>query len=325
MDSEAENPFLTICVGHETFGSDVNFTHRLFLMKILILGARGRLAATLARQWNTTHEVVCLSRPEVDVADISALERKLALQEFDVLVNGTGMTNVDECETLREEARKVNALAPAVMASAARDKGARFVHFSTDYVMDGLKETPYSEEDPARPLGWYGQTKLDGEQAVLSDSPSHLVVRVSWVFGPDKPSFMDMIIDRARTSARVEAVADKFSSLTYTCDVSGWIEPFFFPSLPGGLYHACNRGGCSWRDYGAFALQCASEAGLPLATTSVEPLALKDLKAFKAPRPVHTILSTEKFSRVTGIIPRPWQEAVRDYIRKKYAPLPPAR
>lgn len=319
------NTLLTILAGHEIFGPDVTSFHRPPPMKILILGGRGRLAATLAREWSTSHDVACLSRPEVDVADLPALGNALASRDFDVLVNGTGMTNVDECESLREEARLVNALAPAVMAAAAREKGARFVHFSTDYVMDGLKKSPYSEEDPAHPLGWYGQTKLDGEQAVLADAASHLVVRVCWVFGPDKPSFVDMIIERARTNTRVEAVADKFSSPTYTCDVSGWIEPFFGPALPGGLYHACNGGGCSWRDYGAFALRCASESGLPLAATSVEPLNLKDMKAFKAPRPVNTILSTEKFSRVTGIVLRPWQDAVRDYIQKKYAPLPSAR
>ncbi|MFA7232687.1 MAG: dTDP-4-dehydrorhamnose reductase [Terrimicrobiaceae bacterium] len=293
-------------------------------MKILILGGRGRLAAALARKWRPTHETVCLSRPELDAADIPALEGLLASRTFDVLVNGTGMTNVDECETRREEARTVNALAPAAMAAAARNRGARFIHFSTDYVMDGLKLAPYSEEDTAHPLGWYGQTKLDGESAVIGDSPSHLVVRVSWVFGPDKPSFVDMIIGRARTNPRVEAVADKFSSPTYACDVAGWLEPFFGPSLPGGLYHACNTGGCSWRDYGAHALQCSAEIGLPLATTDVEPLRLQDMKAFKAPRPAHTILSTEKLSRVTGIVPRPWQDAVREYIQTKYAPLPPA-
>ncbi|MCX6971674.1 MAG: dTDP-4-dehydrorhamnose reductase [Verrucomicrobia bacterium] len=294
-------------------------------MKILILGGRGRLAAALAKVWGPAHEVSCLSRPELDVADLSAMEKLLAGATFDVLVNGTGMTNVDECETRHDEARTVNALAPASMAAAATRKGARFIHFSTDYVMDGLKISPYSEEDAAHPLGWYGQTKLDGESAVLTDAPSHLVVRVCWVFGPDKPSFVDMILERARTNPRVEAVADKFSSPTYAPDVAGWLEPFFDPALPGGLYHACNTGGCSWRDYGAYAIQCAAEAGLPLATTVVEPVRLKDMKAFKAPRPVHTILSTEKLTRVTGIVPRPWQDAVRDYIQKKYAPLPPAR
>lgn len=294
-------------------------------MKILILGSRGRLASALARNWGTSHEITGLARPEMDAADIPALERLLSSRKFDILVNGTGMTNVDECETKREEARTVNVLAPAAMAAAARNHGARFIHFSTDYVLDGLKPSPYTEEDPANPLGWYGQTKLDGESAVLADASSHLVVRVSWVFGPDKPSFVDMILERARTNPVVEAVADKFSSPTYACDVAGWLEPFFDPSLPGGLYHACNAGGCSWRDYGAYALGCAAEAGIPLATANVGALLLKDMKAFKAPRPVHSILSTEKLTRVTGKSPRPWQEAVRDYILSKYAPLPPAR
>jgi len=293
-------------------------------MKILILGGRGRLAAALVREWSFAHETASLARPELDVADIPALGRLLASREFDVLVNGTGLTNVDECESRREEARVVNSLAPAAMAAAARDRGARFIHFSTDYVFDGRNSAPYTEDDAPNPLGWYGQTKFEGEQAVLADGPSHLVVRVSWVFGPDKPGFPDMILDRARTNPHVEAIADKFSSPTSACDVSKWLEPFFDPSLPGGLFHACNSGGCSWRDYGEHALKCAAEAGLTLATTEVAPMRLADMKAFKALRPAHTILSTKKLTRVTDIVPRPWQIALREYI-KKYAPLPPAR
>lgn len=293
-------------------------------MKILILGGRGRLAAALAREWSSAHETVSLSRPELDVADIPALRRQLAAREFDVLVNGTGLTNVDECESRREEATAVNALAPAAMAAAALERGARFIHFSTDYVFDGRNTAPYTEEDAPNPLGWYGRTKFEGESAVLADGPSHLVVRVSWVFGPDRPGFPDMILDRARTSPRVEAIADKFSSPTSACDVAAWLEPFFDPSLPGGLYHACNSGGCSWRDYGEYALKCAAEAGLPLATTGVAPILLADMKAFKALRPAHTILSTKKLTRVTGIVPRPWQIALREYIQK-HAPLPPPR
>jgi dTDP-4-dehydrorhamnose reductase len=293
-------------------------------MKILIIGGRGRLAAALARRWAAAHDVVCLSRPELDVTDANKLSRLLAGRKFDVLVNGTGMTNVDACEIHREEAAAVNAVAPGIMAAAARRQGARFIHFSTDYVFDGAKPTTYSEEDPAHPLGWYGQTKLDGELAVLADSDSHLVVRVSWVFGPDKPSFMDMMLDRARTNPVVEAVADKYSSPTSASDVAGWMEPFFGWKLPGGLYHACNTGRCSWRDSAEFALGCAAAAGVPLATTKVQPLRLEDMKAFRAPRPVTTVLSTEKLTRITGLTPRPWQEAVREYIQKKYAPLPPA-
>jgi len=280
------------------------------------------LAAALVRAWSGRFDVEALRRADVDVADAGALERGLRSREFDVLVNGTGLTNVDACEERREEAQAVNVRAPALMAAVARDRGARFLHFSTDYVFDGEKRVPYVEEDEAGPLGWYGKTKLAGEDAVLSDAPSHAVFRVSWVFGPDKPAFPDQIVTRARTEREVFAIADKFSSPTSACDVAGWVEPFFRRDLPGGLYHACNRGSCSWQEYGQWALDCAAARGIPLRATMVRPQALADMKCFTAPRPVHTILSTEKLARTTGIVPRSWREALRDHF--DYAPIPPA-
>jgi len=291
-------------------------------MRILVLGARGRLASALARAWSASHDTVCLGRPELDVADIPALRRLLEAQRFDLLVNGTGLTNVDACESRRDEARTVNAVAPAAMAAAARAQGARLIHFGTDYVFDGEKREPYTEDDPARPLGWYGRTKLDGELAVLADSPAHLVVRVSWVFGPDKPSFPDQMIARARAGTDVAAISDKFSSPTHAPDVAAWLAPFFDPRLAGGLFHACNSGSCSWREYGEWALACAARRGIPLATTSVRPQLLADMKSFTARRPLHSILSTDKLARITGISPRPWRDALEEYITN--APIPPA-
>ena len=294
-------------------------------MKILILGGRGRLAAALAREWSAAHEVVALARPDIDVADPVRLERTLDAADFDVLVNGTGITNVDLCESERDMATAVNARAPGIMSRAARKKSARFIHFSTDYVFDGAKREAYSEEDPARPLGWYGQTKWEGEQAVLADDGRHLVVRISWIFGPDKPSFVDMIIGQAKTRTDVSAIADKFSLPTDAEDVADWLEPFFGPHLLGGLLHVCNSGpSCSWRDLGAHALTCAAECGVPLATTNVAPISLSDMKQFIAPRPIFTALSTEKLTRLTGIKPRSWQEAIRDYVHTQYAPIPSA-
>lgn len=290
-------------------------------MKILIVGAKGRLGAALARKWGETHDIATLFRPELDVTNSSRLESLLAGYDFDVLVNGAAMTNVDRCESDRDEAIAVNVRAPQIMATAARKRGARFIHFSTDYVFDGKKIEPYCEDDEAYPLGWYGQTKLDGEKAVLSDAASHLIVRVSWVFGPDKPSFVDMILERARKNSKVEAVADKFSSPTFACDVADWLAPFFDLSLPGGIFHASNAGGCSWREYGAFALECAEKCGIPLATTQVASLSLAEMKQFIAPRPANTILSTTKLTRTIGIAPRSWKDAVSQYIREKYAPI----
>ena len=288
---------------------------------ILILGAGGRLAGSLAECWRAHHKVTALKRPELDVADPDALKRLLDSHDFDILVNGTGLTNVDRCEQDREEARVVNTVAPGVMARCAEARGARLIHFSTDYVFDGAQLEPYTESDVAHPCGWYGATKLDGENEVLATGRLGMVVRVSWVFGPAKPSFVDALISRAQTEDHVEAIADKFSSPTSAIDTAGWMEPFFNLELPGGLYHACNAGTCSWQEYGTHALAVASEAGVPLRTTTVAPIRLADMKQFIAPRPIFSILSTRKLTSVTGISPRHWRDALRDYIFKKHAPL----
>ena len=227
-------------------------------MKVLVLGSKGRLGGALARMWAPDYEVRGLARPELDVADPSALGKLLKPESYDLLVNCTGLTNVDRCERDREEAEVVNARAPGVMAQDAAAKGSRFIHFSTDYVFDGAKTTPYTEDDEAHPLSHYGRTKLEGERAALAPSARHMAVRVAWVFGPDKPSFVDQIIERALANDRVEAIANKTSCMTFTEDVSRWLRPFLDGDLPGGIYHMCNTGGCSWHEYGQFALDFAA-------------------------------------------------------------------
>ena len=285
--------------------------------RILVLGGKGRLGGALARMWSANYHVRTLARPELDVADLVALRSLLESASYDVLVNCTGLTNVDRCEAAREEAEIVNARAPGVMGEAAATKEARFIHFSTDYVFDGAKTTPYSEDDVARPLGHYGRTKLAGEGAALGPSPRHLAVRLAWVFGPEKPSFVDSIIERALANDRVEAIADKTSCMTFTEDVASWLEPFLDGDLPGGLYHACNAGGCSWHEYGQHALNFAARAGLPLKACIAEPIPLSALKAFVAPRPPHTVMDTTKLTAVTGAVPRHWQEALDEYLQRK--------
>ena len=158
-------------------------------------------------------------------------------------------------------------------------------------------------------------TKLEGDLEVLAASPGHCVVRVSWVFGPDKPSFVDAIVKRALTSPEAAAVHDKTSAPSYTEDMAIWLAEFLKPSVPGGIYHLCNGGTCSWRDYGEYALECAKANGVPVLTTTVAPLKLSDMKNFIAVRPPKTPLDTGKFTRVTGITPRPWQEAVAAHFK----------
>jgi dTDP-4-dehydrorhamnose reductase len=315
MKGQRKFASVKIWIGEKSYNMPQNKT------RVLILGAQGRLGGSLQACWSESHIVTGLARPALDVSDLKALENLLADLEFDVLVNATGLTNVDRCESAREEANLVNTLAPAVMAECASQQGARLIHFSTDYVFNGEKHEPYTEDDIPSPLGWYGATKLEGERLVQASDPLHMVVRVSWVFGPAKPSFVDSLIQRALHDVRVEAIDDKFSSPTSATDAAQWLEVFFDPSMPGGLYHACNSGQCSWREYGMKALEYGAAAGLIFQTTRVEPIRLADMKQFIAPRPVYSILSTTKLSEATGHTPRHWQEALRDYILKKYAPI----
>src|SRR5207237_5075853 len=162
---------------------------------------------------------------------LDELHRTLRLENFDVLINAAAFTNVDRCETQREDAFRINAEAPGVLAEICRHKNARLIHFSTDYVFDGEKGEPYTEEDDARPISVYGESKREGEKLVLQ-TQAHLVVRVSWVFGPDRPSFIDAMIERARENDQIDAIADKFSTPTYTRDIAQMLPRFFDVAEP---------------------------------------------------------------------------------------------
>jgi dTDP-4-dehydrorhamnose reductase len=282
-------------------------------MKIAIVGANGRLGAALAREYRIDFEATGYERNQLDLGQLDRVRSALSEANFELLINCAALTNVDYCESHREEAFVVNAEAPRLLAEIANEKSAKLVHFSTDYVFDGRKMEPYVEEDKALPLSVYGESKLEGERRVLEVSSQHLVVRLSWVFGPDKPSFIDQIIQRARENDVVAAVADKFSAPTYTIDVANWLR-LAIDKNANGILHLANNGGCSWQEWAQYAIDVCRKLGLPLKAERVGAVSLADMKNFVAQRPVHTVLSTAKFTALTGVQPRHWREAVAEYI-----------
>ena len=289
-------------------------------MKIAILGAGGRLGAALARVWSASDEVLAFARADIDLALPGDIDRVLEPLGFDALVNCAALTNVDYCETHEDEAMRINAGAVREIGALCARKHARCLHISTDYVFDGESDRPYTEADPPRAISVYGESKLHGELALLDTSAAHLVIRVSWVFGPDRPSFIDGILKRALDSETAEAIGDKWSTPSFTLDLAGMLRPFLRDIASGGVLHASNSGACTWREYGEHALQCAARAGIPVKTTQVRPLPMAGMKAFIARRPVYTVLSTDKLAALTGVPPRPWQEAVEDYVTHCVAP-----
>jgi dTDP-4-dehydrorhamnose reductase len=288
-------------------------------MKIVILGVGGRLGAALLREYRDKFDVTGFNHTQLDLSDLGAVREKLRSTSFDVLINAAGFTKVDLCETQPDRAFLINAEASLVVAEICDEKNARLIHFSTDYVFDGAKRKPYAEEDEASPISIYGESKLAGEKNVLAVQNQNLVVRVSWVFGPDRPSFIDAMVQQAQENHEVDAVADKFSTPTYTLDIAEMLPRFFGSDAPGGILHFANAGQCSWQEYAQWAVDCCHDAGLPLKTKTIGARRLRDMANWVARRPVYSVLSTAKYTMLTGVSPRTWREAVSDYITRFYS------
>jgi dTDP-4-dehydrorhamnose reductase len=301
-------------------------------MRIVIIGAGGRLGTALVRGFEKTYGIIGFGRSQLDLANLTDLRETLGATDFDVLINAAAFTNVDRCETERDLAFLINGEAPGVLATICRDKGAKMVHFSTDYVFDGQKRAAYTEEDEPNPISAYGESKLAGEKNVLAANGDHLIIRVSWVFGPDRPSFVDAMIKRAQESDTVDAIADKFSTPTYTLDIARMLGRILDtwsrrpPALDGlkagrlqGVLHFANSGECSWQEYAQWALDCCQRIGLSLKTKTVGASKLADMSSWVARRPVYSVLSTAKYDQLTGTPSRAWREAVADYITRFYS------
>jgi len=298
-------------------------------MRIVILGAAGRLGAALARSYREKFDVVDFNHAQLDLANRDQIKTKLSPLSFDLLLNCGAFTNVDLCESKREEAFAINAEAPKLLAEICRDKKAKLIHFSTDYVFDGDKREPYVEEDPPKPISAYGKSKWVGEENVLAVDDHHLVVRLSWVFGPDRPSFIDAMIKRAGEEEQIDAVADKFSTPTYTSDIARMLPQFFDVDVPGGILHFANTGQCSWQEYAQHAIDCCHKLKIPLKAKTVGAMKMSEMTRLRqgsggqaswvARRPVYSVLSTAKYTKLTGITPRSWRDAVSDYIERSYS------
>jgi len=288
-------------------------------MKIVILGAGGRLGAALLREYRDKFHVVGFNHTQLNLSDLGAVREKLRNTSFDILINAAGFTKVDLCETQPDRAFLINAEAPRVVAEICDEKNARLIHFSTDYVFDGAKCEPYTEEDQASPISVYGESKLAGENNVLAAKSQNLVVRVSWVFGPDRPSFIDAMVQQAQENEEVDAVADKFSAPTYTLDIGAMLPRFFDGNVSGGILHFANAGQCSWQEYAQWAVECCHDAGLPLKAKTIGARKLRDMTNWIAHRPVYSVLSTAKYTKLTRLSPRTWREAVSDYITRFYS------
>lgn len=273
----------------------------------------------MLKSYSQNHDVISLTRAELNLVDPESIRRALEPLEYDRLILPGALTAVDYCETHEDEAFAINADGPKLIAEICAEKGAHVSYISTDFVFDGLSTHAYSEAMVARPLSVYGASKLEGEEAVLGVSKDYLVARVSWLYGSGKPAFPEWIIQQAMKQSALALPEEKIGIPTYTEDVVDYLKALIAldGGMPGGgIFHLSNSGQCNWQEWGQFCIDQAAAAGVALKTRKILGNCLEDIVAFAAPRPINSVLSTEKFTRQTGIVPRSWQDAMKEHFAK---------
>ncbi len=280
-------------------------------MQFVITGAAGMLGQDLtAAAKSAGHEVVAMSRAELDISDRAAVEEALSAARADVVVNCAAWTDVDGAESSPEQALAVNGAGAGNVARAAAASGAWTIHVSSDYVFDGTKRSPYVESDAVGPASSYGRSKLAGERAVAAHAPGrHTIVRSSWLFGAGGPCFPATILRLAGERDELNVVDDQIGCPTFTGHLAVALmdlaaRPPVRPSPPLGIVHLAGGGACSWYE---FAREIVARAGL---RCEVKPCTTADMPR-PATRPAYSVLGSERGDEAPAM--PPWRQGLTDY------------
>lgn len=279
-------------------------------MKVLVIGARGLLGSAMMRELGAGHEVAGLDRDRLDITDPEAVERVIAAERPDVIVNCAAYNDVDRAEEDPTNVLRVNAFAVLSLARATSRAGAALVHFSSDFVFDGEARRPYTEEDRPSPRGVYAASKLLGEWFALEASRSY-VLRVESLFGPASPAggrrgSLGTIVDRIRAGEEVPVFVDRVVSPSCTVDVARATRALLEGDCAPGLYHCVNDGCTTWKE---IAERAAALMGVEL---RMRPLTLETAQ-LRAKRPRYCAMSNAKLA-AAGIRMRPWDEALAEFL-----------
>ncbi len=283
-------------------------------MKVLITGAAGQLGSELQRRTPAGAEVVALDRRHLDLTDEPAVHAAVEKLHPAVIINAAAYTAVDRAESEPEQAQRVNAVAPAHLATAASRIGARLLHVSTDYVFSGEAARPYTTDDAPAPLGVYGHSKLEGERAVLEQLPAQSVVlRVSWLYGPRGQNFLLTMLRLMKERGAVRVVADQIGCPTSTASAADALWALAARPQLTGLFHWSEAGVASWYDFAvAIAEEAATGALLP-PNVSVTPITTAEYPT-PARRPRFSLLDSRRTREVLELQPVHWRGGLRSVL-----------
>jgi len=285
-------------------------------MKILITGSSGMLGTDFIdllksrkASLDPNPEVIEAPHEVLDITREDNVTAFISSHAPDIIVNCAAFTNVDKCETERDAAFNVNALGPKYIAAAAKKCGARVIQISTDFVFDGNGNRPYTEEDQTNPLSEYGRTKLEGERNIQRYCNSYLIVRTSWLFGHNGINFAAKMLELSEQHKELSIVTDETGSPTYTPDLAEalWI---LIKQKCEGIINVSNDGSCSRYEWAEFIFE-----------TMGFKIKMNRIKSSEYVRPakvpLNSTLNCQKFTTITGMKMRPWEETVESYLRKQ--------
>lgn len=288
-------------------------------LKILLFGKNGQVGWELQRSLSPLGELIALDMRDThlcgDLTNLQGIAQTIRELKPDIIVNAGAHTAVDQAESESDLARVINALAPGIMAQEAQLNGAWLMHYSTDYVFDGSGDTPWLETDLTSPLGIYGQTKLEGEEAIRASGCKHLIFRTSWVYAARGGNFARTMLKLAQTRDNLNVINDQIGAPTgadLLADVTVHaLRMALDKPEVSGLYHLAAGGETSWHGYASYVIEFARQAGVEIkvATEAILPVTSSAFPT-AAKRPLNSRLNTVKLHNTFGLQLPHWQRGV---------------
>lgn len=297
-------------------------------MKILVTGATGMLGYDLCKVLAEKNNIIGLSRGKqsvrgglpsldfvrADITDKKDLTDIILKHKPDLIIHSAAIADVDFCELNPDAAFKVNTEGTGNVAEAAKKTDSYLIYVSTDYVFDGTKSSPYTEDDNPKPISVYGKSKFEAEQYIQAHAKNYSIIRSAWMFGPAGKNFVDAILESAGKNKKVRAISDKYGSPTYTLDLAGavsdLVDKIAVRKVASGVYHITNAGICSRYQFAKEILEYVNIQAEVIAISAGDA-------AGPALRPKMSALDNSKIKKVLGYGLRHYREACKDYLQKR--------
>ena len=288
--------------------------------QILLIGKDDQVGWQLRRTLAPLGDIAAFDHPHLDLADADQIRAIVAEVRPTLIVNAAAYTDVDKAETESDKAMAVNGTAPGILAEEAKRLGAGIVHYSTDYVFDGRKQSPYTEEDEANPLNVYGKTKLAGDHAVQNSGAPYLIFRTSWVYGVRGHNFLRTLLRLFAEREEISIVDDQIGAPTWSrmiAEVTAQcLGQAFSPSTGitlqdiSGLYNLTAAGETSWYGFAQSIADQTSAKHLVPKVSRLKPIPSEDYP-LPATRSKYGVLSHQKLNNTFGLVIPPWDEQLQ--------------